>query len=308
VSGLSAAILSRSGAEALFASSPKPLDQAFKDAAAGKIGSFALPTEARLRTTSKHKPLSSPNVVGLLRGSDPALAKEFLVFSAHLDHLGIGTPRDGDAIYNGALDNASGTAAILEIAGAFASLPKAPKRSILFVAVTAEEEGLLGADYFASHPPVPAAELVANFNIDMFLSLYPLKDLVAFGGEHSSLGKVAAEAAGGLGIDIAPDPFPEEVIFIRSDHFPFVQKGIPAVMLCSGLQSSDPKVNGQAVVGQWLATKYHSPKDDATQALDYDAAAKITQIYYAMAARVADDAKRPTWNTGDFFGNRFGKR
>jgi Zn-dependent M28 family amino/carboxypeptidase len=302
------AILSRAGAEALFAGSPKALDQAFKDAAAGKTGSLALPVEARLRTKSQNQALTSPNVIGLLRGSDPLLAPEHVVFSAHLDHLGIGTPRDGDAIYNGALDNASGVAALVEIAGAFAAQPKPPKRSILFAAVTAEEEGLLGAEYLANNPTVPGATLVANFNIDMFLSLYPLKDLIAFGGEHSSLGKLAAETAGSVGIELAPDPFPEEVIFIRSDHFPFVQKGIPAVMLCSGLRSADPKVEGKTVVGRWLATTYHSPKDDAAQPLDYGAATRIAEIYYLMASRVADDPARPNWNKGDFFGDRFGKR
>jgi Zn-dependent M28 family amino/carboxypeptidase len=150
--------------------------------------------------------------------------------------------------------------------------------------------------------------VVANLNVDMPLTLFPLKDVIAFGAEHSSLGKIVTESAGRLGLEVSPDPFPDEVIFIRSDHFPFVQKGIPAVMICSGQKSADPKIEGGAVFGRWLATVYHSPKDDLAQPLDYAATAKVTQLYYLIADRVADDARRPTWNEGDFFGKLFGRK
>ena len=302
------AVLSREGAEALFAGAPRPLDQALADAATGKVGSFALPAVVQGRTRSRHAATESPNVLAVLRGSDPALAKEYVVLSAHLDHLGMGAVRDGDAIYNGALDNASGTAALIEIARAFASLPTPPRRSILFAAVTGEEKGLLGAEYFARNPTVPAAGIVANFNMDMFLSLYPALDVIAFGAEHSSLGAVAQEMAGRLGLTVAPDPFPEEVVFIRSDHYAFVRKGIPSLMLSAGLRSADPKVDGPKTLGSWLATVYHSPKDDASQPIDFDSAAKVARLYFLMADKVATDSVRPAWNPGDFFGTKFGRR
>jgi Zn-dependent M28 family amino/carboxypeptidase len=301
------AVLSREGAKALFAGAPGALDDAFKKAAAGKTGPLSLGVEARLQTASRHATVESPNVLAVLRGSDSALAKEHVVLSAHLDHLGIGPARDGDRIYNGAYDNASGTAGILEVARAFAALPRRPRRSILFAAVTAEEKGLLGAEYFTRYPTVPIESVVADLNLDMFLTLYPVKDVVAFGGEHSSLGSVVKEAAGRLGLEVSPDPFPEEVVFIRADHYAFVKKGIPAVTLSCGLTSADPKMDGSALFRRWLATVYHSPKDDMAQPMDFDSAAKIARLYFLMADEVADAARRPTWNPGDFFGARFSR-
>jgi Zn-dependent M28 family amino/carboxypeptidase len=301
------AVLSHEGAMALFAGSPRSLDDLFKDATAGKTGSFPLPVEARLHTESRHATVESPNVLAILRGSDPALAKEYVVLSAHLDHLGIGPAKDGDAIYNGAYDNASGTAGILEIARAFAALPRRPRRSILFAAVTAEEKGLLGAEYFTHDPTVPIQAIVADLNLDMFLTLFPVKDVVAFGGEHSSLGAVVKEAAGRLGLEVSPDPFPEEVVFIRADHYAFVRKGIPAVTLSCGLKSADPKMDGGALFRQWIGAVYHSPKDDLAQPMDFESAAKIARLYFLMADEVADAARRPRWNPGDFFGGRFAR-
>ncbi len=301
------ALLSREGANALFAGSPGALDDAFKKAAAGKTGPLALGVEARLLTVSRHATVESPNVLAVLRGSDPALAKEHVVLSAHLDHLGIGPAKDGDAIYNGAYDNASGTAGILEIARAFAALPHRPRRSILFAAVTAEEKGLLGAEYFTHYPTVPIQGIVADLNMDMFLTLFPVKDVVAFGGEHSSLGSVVKEAAGRVGLEVSPDPFPEEVVFIRADHYAFVRKGIPAVTLSCGLKSADPKIDGGVLFRRWLGTVYHSPKDDMAQPMDFESAAKIVRLYYLMADEVADAARRPSWNPGDFFGARFSR-
>jgi Zn-dependent M28 family amino/carboxypeptidase len=301
------AILSREGAEALFASSPRRLDTVFEEAAAGKTGSFALPLEVRVHTASRHQDAISPNVLGVLRGSDPVLAKEYVVVSAHLDHLGIGAARDGDAIYNGAYDNASGTAAIIEVARALAAGAHRPARSVLFAAVTAEEKGLLGAEHFVKNPTVPIGDVVADLNMDMFLTLYPVRDVVAFGAEHSSLGPVARDMAKLVGLELSPDPFPEEVIFVRSDHYAFVRGGIPALMLACGLKSTDPKVDGAAVMGKWIETVYHSPKDDMSQAMDFDSAAKVARLYALIADRVAREPKRPTWNPGDFFAARFAR-
>jgi Zn-dependent M28 family amino/carboxypeptidase len=256
---------------------------------------------------SLHARTESPNVLAVLRGSDPVLAKEYVVLSAHLDHLGVGAPRNGDAVYNGALDNGSGCAALLEIARVLASRPQPPRRSVLFAAVTAEEKGLLGAEYFVAHPTVPFSGVVANLNMDMFVSLYPPKEIIAFGAEHSSLGGVARDVAARLGLALAPDPFPEEVVFIRSDHYPFVRKGVPALMLSAGLKSRDPAVDAARVFGQWLAGVYHTPQDDAAQPIDYEAVATLARVYLLMAEKVAAETRRPSWTPGDFFGTKFAR-
>ena len=300
------AVLSRAGAEPLFAGAPRSLDQAFGDARAGKPGGFALPVQVQIRARSRHAVVLSPNVLARLPGSDPALAKEHVVLSAHLDHLGIGPAQDGDSIYNGAFDNASGTAVLLEIARVLAETPRRPRRSILFAGLTAEEKGLLGAEYLVHRPPVPIHDVVANLNIDMFLTLFPLRDVIAFGAEHSSLGPVAQEAAQGLGLALSPDPFPEQVIFVRSDHYAFVRQGIPALMLSSGLLSADSKVDGAALFRHWISTVYHSPKDDASQPMDFESAAMVVRLYLRIARTVADMPARPRFNPGDFFGERFG--
>jgi hypothetical protein len=300
------AVLSPSGAKALFEGAPRSLDALFDAARAGESASMPLPLEVRLAGSSRLATLHSPNVIGVLRGSDPDLSKEYVVLSAHLDHLGLGPPKNGDAIYNGAYDNASGSAALLEIAQALTRLPRRPRRSILFAAVTGEEKGLLGADYFAHHPTVAIGSVVANLNMDMFLTLYPLRDIVAFGGEHSSLGGVVGEMAARVGLEVAPDPFPEEVIFIRSDHFPFVKKGIPALMLSPGLKSADPGANGGELLRSWISTRYHSPQDDMSQPMNFGESARIARLYLLIAHRVAETPQRPTWNAGDFFGRLFG--
>lgn len=302
------AVLSRAGAEPLFAGAPRSLDRACRDASDGRPGGFALPVQVQIRVRSRHAVVESPNVLGVLPGSDPGLAKEHVVLSAHLDHLGIGPAQDGDSIYNGAFDNASGTAALLEIARVLAEAPRRPRRSILFAALTAEEEGLLGAEHFVHWPPVPIGDVVADLNLDMLLTLFPVRDVIAFGAEHSSLGPVAEEAARGLGLALSPDPFPEEVVFVRSDHYAFVRQGIPALMLSPGLLSADPKVDGAALFRRWISTVYHSPKDDASQPIDFEAAATIARLYLRIARAVADAPARPRFNRGDFFGERFATR
>jgi Zn-dependent M28 family amino/carboxypeptidase len=301
------ALLSRAGAEALFSGSRRSLEDAFDRAAAGKTASFELPAEARIRTESRQTAVESYNVLGVLRGSDSSVAREHLVMSGHLDHLGIGTPKDGDAIYNGAFDNASGTGGVLEVARALAGLPGRPRRSVLFAALTGEEEGLLGAEYLAHSPPVQIADIVANLNMDMFLTLYPIRDIVAFGGEHSSLGVAVRQAAPRLGLEVSPDPFPEEVVFIRSDHYAFVRKGVPSLMLACGLKSADPAIDGGAILRDWLRTVYHTPKDDLSQPMDFESAATIARLYLLIAHGVAQDPGRPSWNPGDFFGARFAR-
>ena len=157
--------------------------------------------------------------------------------------MGTGEPVDGDAIYNGAYDNASGVAILLEVARVMAAMPTRPRRSVLFLAVTGEEKGLLGSDYFAHHPAVPLSSIVANINLDMVMMLHPLHDVIAFGAEHSTLGTTVEQVVRHLELELTPDPMPEEVIFVRSDHYSFVRKGIPAVFLVSGFRTGDDRVS-----------------------------------------------------------------
>lgn len=245
----------------------------------------------------------APNVVGRLPGSDPALAAEHIVYTAHLDHLGAGTPVAGDAIYNGLYDNAMGIALMLETARALAAAK--PKRSILFVAVGGEERGLLGSDYFAHYPTRPRAGLVANVNLDMPLFLFPMSEVVAFGAEHSSLGPVAEAAARAEGLRLAPDPLPDEVIFTRSDQYSLVRQGIPAVYFDVGFATDAPGVDGGKAVHEFLETHYHKPSDDLSLPVDWASAEKFARVNAHIGLAIADAAARPRWNAGDFFGTRF---
>jgi Zn-dependent M28 family amino/carboxypeptidase len=302
------ATLNRSAAEALFAGAPQSLEEVFAAAEASRPQAFPLAVEARLRVSGRHIQLESPNVAAVLRGSDAQLRNEYVVYTAHLDHLGICRPAETDAICNGAYDNASGVAMMLEVARAFARLPLPPKRSMIFLAVTGEEKGLLGSDYFAHYPTVPPAQIVANINIDEPPLLYPLRDIVAFGAEDSSLGTVVAEAAARLGVALSPDPMPEEVLFVRSDQFSFVRQGVPAVFLFQGFQSSDPSVDGRAVFERWERERYHAPGDDASQPFDFATGVKAAQLNFLIGYQVARQTERPAWKPGDFFGEKFGRR
>ncbi len=305
--GLQAVVsLNHSGAQAVFAGSPVPVEDVFAAAKAGELTSFALPSEATIRTTSRHRAIQSANLVARLEGSDPRLKNEHLVYVAHIDHFGIGVPVDGDEIYNGAHDNASGVSIMLEVARAYAALPQPPKRSVIFLGVTAEEWGLLGSDYFAHHPTVPRDQLVANFSMDMPFLFHPLLDIVPYGAEHSSLSESIGMAADHLGMKIGPDPIPQQVLFIRSDHFSFVRQGIPALFIKSGFETGDPGRDGSAINAEWRRQMYHTPRDEPDQAFDFTAGAGHARVNFLTGYLVANAPSRPAWNEGDFFGGKFG--
>ena len=175
----------------------------------------------------------------------------------------------------------------------------------MFIALTAEERGLLGSDYFAHYPTVPVDSIVANVNIDMPLFLFPLADIVAFGAEHSSLGTIADAAATAEGFILTPDPIPEENIFARSDQYSFVRKGVPAIYLDSGFSSADPDVDGQAVATDHYHNHYHQPSDDLSRPIDWDSAVRFTRANARIGWAIANDDARPAWNEGDFFGDKF---
>jgi hypothetical protein len=299
--------LSPSGAQKLFTGASETLDQVFATARSGRPQSLALPATARIRSISAQTLADSPNIIGEIPGSDPLLRNQFVVYTAHVDHLGICPPKNGDNVCHGTLDNASGTASLLEIARAFASLPKAPRRSVLFVFVTGEEMGLLGSDYFASFPTVPRRAIVADINIDGAPGLlYPMKDLIALGVEHSSLEQQVQSAVKRVGYSLSPDPMPEENMFVRSDQYSFVQQGIPAVCIEDGIHSTDPGVDGLKVQKEWEATKYHTPLDNMDQVLDYDSAARASRVNFLVGYEIAQQDAAPAWNKGDFFGEKFG--
>jgi hypothetical protein len=297
VEGIRASVsVNNAAAEKIFAGAAIPVDTVLSDAEKGIAHSFPLATTVAVRTVSEFTEMKSANIIGILPGS----TTEYVVASAHLDHLGNHPPANGgDPIYNGAYDNGSGIACLIEIARALRSEP-APKRSVAFVAFTGEEKGDQGSEYFVRHSPV-AGPLVADVNMDMFLMLYPVADLVALGGEHTTIGELARSAARASGFEMSPDPFPEEVRFIRSDQFSFVEEGIPAIHLKPGNKSLDPKIDGAVVTRDWLRRVYHSPADDMNQTFDFASGARYAETNLKLVRALANAPQRPQWKPGDFF-------
>jgi Peptidase family M28 len=293
--------ISSSTAALLFEGAKESWKEAMQAAENNQSHAFPLATSVSLHVVSRYSEVESPNVAAILPGSDPQLKNEYVVFTAHLDHLGIGDPVKGDTIYNGAADNASGTAALLEMARAFSGLHKATRRSLLFIAVTGEEEGLLGSDYYAHYPTVPIPQIVANINMDEVSFLYDFKDIVPLGGEHSSLGAVADDVARHMGLTVSPDPMPEEVYFVRSDQYSFILQGVPSLYIEEGLQTVNPSLDGKKMQFDWEAQRYHQPSDDMNQPFDFNATVKCTRVDLAVGYEVAQQTERPHWNNGDFF-------
>jgi Zn-dependent M28 family amino/carboxypeptidase len=299
--------LNIASASKLFDGGPKTLEEIWADATAGKPQAFDLPATISISLRSALSNANCANVVGLLPGADPELANEYVVFTAHLDHIGKGAAVNGDTIYNGALDNASGIATMLETARLLATAPERPKRSILFVAVTAEERGLLGSRHFGRNPTVPKEAIVANVNTDMPVLLYPAAGLTPFGAEHSTLGAVAQRAIEAEGLTVVPDPSPEEVRFVRSDQYSFVREGIPAIYIKDGQLSSDPEIDAAALFKQFMQRDYHMPSDQVDLPIHWPSFARLAQVNARIGLAIANDPVRPSWLPGDFFGETFGK-
>lgn len=291
-------------AEALFggaAALARVLDQAARKGAMPR--GFALKVPVRLERHSVAERIDSPNVIGMIPGSDPVLAREVVMITAHLDHDGIDPRGSGDRLYNGAMDNAAGVATMLEVAQAFAAGGARPRRTVIFAAVTAEEDGLLGSQYLAKHPLAPkGGRIVGVVNLDMPVLTYDFSDVIAFGGEHSTLGPIAAQALARAGVKVSPDPMPEEGVFTRSDHYSFVVEGVPSIMLATGFAGE-----GREKFMGFLKTRYHTPGDDLTQDFNWAAGAKFARVNYLIAREIADAAQAPRWYAGDFFGETFAK-
>ena len=266
------------------------------------IASFALSKRADLKVDlSPGKPFLSPNVVALLEGGDASLKHEYVVVSAHLDHLGVDTSHGEDGIYNGLMDNASGVAVMLEIAAKMAREP-APARSVLFIALTAEEKGHLGADYFARYPTVPRSGVVANINFDMPFLFFPVTGVIAFGAQHSNMHGAVDEAMATLGLSQVPDPIPQMAVFTKSDQYEFAREGIPAMTLQPAFgQGGKSDVNAGKVF-HFLETDYHQPSDSYSELdVDYRAGAEFARAGHAVSFAVANSPASPSWKKGGFF-------
>jgi Zn-dependent M28 family amino/carboxypeptidase len=252
--------------------------------------------QAKAKVISKD--VESANIVAKLPGGDAKLKDEYVVLSAHLDHLGIGEPIDGDKIYNGAMDNASGSALLMDVAAAMHASRAKPKRSLLFLFVTAEEKGLLGSKYFTNHPTVARSSIIADLNTDMFLPIIPLKILTVQGLTESDLGDEAREVAKQLGVEVQPDPEPLRNAFIRSDQYSFIRQGIPSLSMSVGVMTGSPEA---ATHKKWLTERYHAPSDDINQPVDLAAAGKYEDVMAALALKVADAPRSPQWKNDSFF-------
>jgi len=241
--------------------------------------------------------VESANLVAALPGNDPQLKNEYVVLSAHIDHVGIGEPINGDRIYNGAMDNASGVAVLLDVAASLKQHPENLKRSLLFVFVTGEEKGLLGSKYFAAHPTVDPKSMVADINIDMFRPLVPLKMLTVLGLAESDLGDLARQVAEANGVSVQPDPQPLRNVFVRSDQYSFIRHGIPS--LAMDIAPTTPEQ--EQLYKDWLTHRYHAPSDDLDQPVDLASAGKYEDIIRQLMIKVADDPRRPEWKPDSFF-------
>jgi Zn-dependent M28 family amino/carboxypeptidase len=290
-------------AEMLFAGSGHTFQEILAAVNADKpLPHFPLAVKVQARVGMTRSEAKSENVVGVLPGSDPQLRREYVIVSAHLDHLGIGAPVNGDRIYNGAMDDASGDASLIEVARAINRSGAKPKRSILFLSVTAEEKGELGSQYFAAHPTV-SGPIVADFNMDMYLPIFPLKYLEVQGLDESTLGDDIRAVAAQADVQIQADKEPEHNRFIRSDQYSFVKMGVPALAFKFGWVSGTPE---EKIFKAWYAQRYHAPSDDLKQPVDLAAAAQFDAILEKLVLRVADADNRPEWKPESFFG-RFSK-
>jgi Zn-dependent M28 family amino/carboxypeptidase len=294
-----AVIANPASAESLFAGSGHTFTEIADLAKDRKpLPHFPLTESLKAEATVLSTEVKSANVVGKLTGSDPVLKNEYVVLSAHIDHIGIGAPINGDKIYNGAMDDGSGTAAVLDIAASLKSSPETLKRSVIFLLVTAEEKGLLGSKYFAAHPTVTRKSIVADINMDMFLPIVPLTRLKILGLDESDLGTEAAKIAESMGIKPIPDPEPLRNSFIRSDQYSFIKQGIPAVKIDVGYELGSPE---QRVFKDWLTNRYHAPSDDLSQPVNLQSAATYEEFTRRLLIATANAGARPQWKPDSFF-------
>lgn len=271
--------------------------QALADSGA-PLPRLVLPSRLRASVAFSTTHITSDNVAAVLPGADKALRDQYLVVTAHLDHVGVGGAIDGDSIYNGAMDNASGVATLIETAKALTARRPGPRRSVLFLAVTGEEKGLLGSLWYARHPTVRAQAVVADLNTDMFLPINPLDRLIVNGLEESDLADDVRRAASRHAVEVVSDPEPERNAFVRSDQYSFIREGIPALSLKVGFVRGSPE---HERVLRWRQERYHGPKDDLLQPINRVTAERFNALYADLIGEVADRAARPAWYPTSIF-------
>ncbi|HET6761109.1 MAG TPA: M28 family peptidase [Gemmatimonadaceae bacterium] len=299
-------VINPASAEKFFAGSGHAAASLIEAALKGdSLPRFDLPVAIRATIAVDTWQVESQNVIGILPGAKRSgkadLSNQYVVLSAHLDHLGVGAPIRGDSIFNGAMDNASGVATLIELARALTRPGKRNARSIVFIAVTGEEKGLLGSRYFAHHPTVPAGSIVANVNTDMFLPIIPLRALLVNGLEESDLADDARRAGASVGVEVITDPEPERNAFIRSDQYSFIKRGIPALSLKTGFVKGSPE---HETIKRWRAERYHAPSDDLGQPVNFQAAADFNRLYLRIVEEIANRPTRPRWNSDSYFAPR----
>jgi Zn-dependent M28 family amino/carboxypeptidase len=298
-------VLDTAAAAALLAAAGHALDAEEPRASAGQFDRFELPGTLRLRYRGRARDATSSNVIGRIPGSDPALAREAVIVSAHLDHLGVNAAGE---IRNGAIDNASGIAQLLAIAGALAAQPRPPRRTVILLATTGEELGLLGAEWFAAHPLWPLGQIAADINIDQTGMMWPIVDVVADGAERSTLAAPVGRAAAALGFAVSPDPVPEQGFFLRSDQAPFARAGVPSLIFRPGFRDRTGGTDhNRALFARWRGSAYHSPLDKIDQRdppIDFDSGISMARLVHLTAVEVADADARPRWNPGEVFAPR----
>jgi len=296
--------ITRRGGDKFFAGSGHTMDEIMKLAAENQpLPKFPLVGTLRTKATVKREMVEAPNVAGVLPGSDPKLKDEYVIMSAHLDHVGVGRAINGDTVYNGAMDDASGIATILEIARIMKDSGAKPKRSILFLAVAGEEKGELGSRYFASRPTVDRKHIVADINLDMFMPLFELKTIEVQGLAESTLGDTIREAANEFEVKVQADKEPDQNRFIRSDQYSFIRDGVPSLAFKFGYEFGTPE---DKIFHDWIRDRYHKPSDDLNQPVNKASAAKFNRIIASLLLRVADNPARPQWKDDSFF-KRFAK-
>lgn len=296
------ATMDNKAAAVLFEGAPRLLPQILDEAdkPGGRPAGFALGPSASIAVATTVRRYSSPEVIGVIEGSDATLKSEYVALMGHADHIGISATGASDRINNGALDNGAGVATLIEVARAFMTAPERPRRSILVVANTAEEKGLLGAHYFAHYPSVPIERVTAAIDLDMPMLLYNFTDVVAYGAGHSTLQAVFQKVGAAMNVALSPDPMPEQAVFVRSDHYAMVEMGVPAVMLATGMANG-----GEAAWSHYLANTYHQPSDDLTQPINWGAGARFAEFNYRVVREVADANVRARWYAADYFGDLF---
>jgi Zn-dependent M28 family amino/carboxypeptidase len=290
-------------AKRLFAAGGFDLDQLIAAAQRRDFRPIPLKSRTSLHLATKIEKASTANVLGLLPGSDPRLGGEVVILSAHHDHLGIGEPdKEGDKIYNGAVDNASGCAQILAIAKAFAELPERPRRSVLFAFVAAEEQGLLGSKYYAEHPTYPPGKIAANVNFDGGNIWGRTTDLTYIGLGKSSLDGIVKDLAAEQGREVLPDQAPDRGFFYRSDQFSFAKIGVPAIYLDAGRKfRGKPESWGKEIQEKWEEVQYHQPSDEIAPDWNYDGMIEDARLGFYASLWIAQQDAMPTWTPGDEF-------